>query len=590
MSLALTFLAIASLQEPRPFTTIADSLPNLHGSPQLVATDNAILTVIRTLFADEVQVSASDGRGIEWSTPTTVGLAPTGATLTFTRVAGAGELAFIGWEDNRFHGGGSSSLPRNNAFLRSIDPQTLAVGAEILLPLPGPVSNSDTELLDLEVVQVGSEHHVHVLLRSFLSTDPLRSFVLASSHDGGQSFPFVHVLDEWILDTGVVDLVAEGATVHAFWRDPVLAGEPDRILHQRSSDGGVQLDFAQPQTLTTHPDSNVDGLVAATSGDSLVLGWVESEVTSFSPFDLLSQAWVSMSLDGGDSFSSGQLQLQKESPFERIFALDAFVDSLTGNGLFTYSSVNIDGLAGTVYVSRSVDEGVSWSWAMSGNHGSGFGESWIVGDRSDRGRVLSIQSFEDTFSSGTFFGTSFVFLSEDGGETFGSSIPLEGGPGIFGGAGKLVTGAVYDDRYQNLVATLKATSASTIEAGGFRPQTLTPHGFQAGSTQIQARFERFDSCSLGNCQGWLLLSFNAGDLTLPDGRNLGLQADPALTVSLDLASLGIFSTPLDSTGFGETPPFSASLPAGLQLFAVGLVLDASSATIGDLSDVISIQL
>ncbi len=150
----------------------------------------------------------------------------------------------------------------------------------------------------------------------------------------------------------------------------------------------------------------------------------------------------------------------------------------------------------------------------------------------------------------------------------------------------------WNDRYQNLLTNFVQQSAPmSLSVSEFRPQSIQPQGFLAGSTSFSAQVEAFDG---GADLVWLLLSTTADGLTLSlgDGRQLGLGPSALYTAILPIALGGPLEAVPTAQGNGSTGAVTtgaAGIPPGLSVFAVGLGFDIQTISFTDLSDRVAIN-
>lgn len=580
LALAPLFL-LPAVQFARPSTIVDEAAGNVLDLLSLATSGDLTVAAYRVHNDGSAWVATSDGRGVQWSEPVPLDLVPDGAQFVINSrldVAVLDGVAYLAWADDRFFSSGLS--PLGTAFLRTYEPSTGLLGPEVWLPTGAPMGTSTSRVRALEAVEVDDQAHLHMLLR----TSGPSTLRLLSSHDGGQTFPFIHELPQTIASNyaTTASMAVEGTNVHVVWQNIDEAGT-HLLLHTSSSDGGATLVNAAPREIAAAPYS-FRGPAVDVSGDRLIVGWAESTLGPVGSFSQdIWRVYSTMSDDGGQSFAPTALHFTGASSYDQANVMDAHVDGATGTGLFLFASDDMHGTSTRCFRVHSTDGGLSWGapdlWSV--HDGDGVGA--IVADGQDRGRVVTIHSGRDFEVDLQNDPESGAALSTDGGVTFGTPVPL-------GKDLEYAAAAVYNDHYQSAtVLLLKMPGTKTLRAGGLRPQTIIPRGFGPGPTTISAEFENFEASSAGS-YAWMLLSLAPGSLPLPDGRVTGLGSSLLLDVSLDLVSAGAFAVPLDPDGSGSIAPLPTVFPLGLTITAVGLSLDLANGTIGDLSDAVPIKI
>jgi len=271
------------------------------------------------------------------------------------------------------------------------------------------------------------------------------------------------------------------------------------------------------------------------------------------------------------------------------------VDPVTGLGSHTGTAqLAIVGTSGDVCVIAQ-HNGYGGIMLLS-YHSADGGQTWPDQERaivgvgsfprivaSGAGRDRVVVTCRPAWEFGTPFGPILAAVSHDRGKSFGPGLL------VMDQGNSYLTSLAWNDRYQN--ALVGYGDFKTQVVGGFRPQAITPLGFQGGSTSLRADFNGFDG---GADLAWLLLSTDTSSLPLPlgDGRELGIGITPLFLSTLPLAFGGLFATTLTPSGSGSTVQISVAspgVPIGLKLHLVGLSWDANTATFVDISDVVTID-
>ncbi len=571
----LLLLPAAQGLELRAPTVLATGL-GPHTPSHLASDPDRVAFAWRDSTDGGVLATWSDGRGIEWTTPLGIDLAPPGSEVKRFQLALAGDFLLVQWDDNRFHPIPSVSAPQSTPFLRRLDLTTGQVGPELALPTFGSPGNTETRVHAWATAEVGGAQHVHLLL-STLRFNPARlEWRMLSSHDGGESFPFLLELElNDILLAFRAALSVEGPAVHVVLVRNDAQQAQGSLAHFRSVDGGVSLDPTAASPLSATTTSFYGAPAIHRAGGALTVAWTRSWVD---PVTFQNQFRVEAisSGDGGDNFGATET-LASASSFNQLIVDEVLELPASDTRVVAWRRNNVDANQTNFFVSCQPGQGAWSSTQLTGSAPLFTQASWagFAGDPEGRSRLLAVWSTQDLFFPS--FSASSLRLSRDGGLTWSAqqaAAPM----------GEVVHHATFDPTYQNGVWLTR--TATEWLAGGGRAQALQPSGFVAGPTQIGAQFQGFDG---GSPLAWMLVSTSPGALHLPDGRNLGLSMDPLLMLSLNLAIGGAFAAPLNTTGQGQLAPLPVDLPPGASLHLVGLSFDPITFAPLDLSDVVRVD-
>ena len=546
-----------------------------NGAAPLVNSAGDVSTLLFTdALSESLSLRLSDGRGITWSADTPIDAPGTSDFISFRETELLGDLVFVAWADDRHYQVPLWPMVASTPYLRVLDTSSGVLGPELQIPTGTLAAHTSAYDYDLAVAEVGGAVHVHLasyrrLLDTLTGQIDTQVF-LYSSHDGGATWLAPQTIAApGQADYGDLRVLADGNDVHVFWTHEAFFNQP-QLYHQRSSDGGVTLDFAGPDPVPAAYevlDWDVD-----VDGATLALAW-----TNFASDFGFSQASFRTSLDRGDTFeplgSFGSPTLFLDQAYSPRIAINhGSLDVTVVGAGFDFDLTN------WIVASHSSDGGATWQPSQALASGS-VKNPEVVASGSGRARVSA-----SWMEGSGFTGRIRAATSLDGGASFGLGFEIS----------SIVTAGSYvawNDRYQNALLTFAQWAApKSTYVGGYRPQAISPSGFQAGSTSISAGFEAFDS---GADLAWLLLSTTTTGFPLPlgDGRELGLGLSPLFTQVLPIALGGALAAPLGVGGTGSLGPLplGGGVPPGLTLYAVGLGFDLQSVSFTDISDVVTLD-
>lgn len=582
-ALATVFASGALAQTPR-LSVQVDPAGSIAATGHSIATHANTSAVAWTDTASNgIYIATSDGSGRTWSSPIRVDTSPTTKFLLDGRsVAVRGSKVFVLWEDHRFDNLLTTPFIESELLLAVYDTATQTLSPEVIVPKGFPLGTNgivtNSQRYRLSVTEYAGNTVVWVV---FSTDDPLTAvhdLVVAVSHDGGATFPLFHnlVTPQSQIDVDDFEFAADDGVGCVAWADNrnIIGGSLDDAFAARSIDGG--LTFQAPQQLDASGPLNGDvdaSMAVAVAGTTCAVLWQE-EAGAGGGTEILHGSVSTGGAFLGDAivgfYTVG------------LHDVDGPNVGISANGS-VFAAWNDDRTAvDQAYVARSIDSGSNWveSPQLSAAGGGVVNVSPIV-DVNHSGITISWQE-------GAFPNKMVAAYSHDDGVTFDPPVTLSENQAF----GSDVDGGyiTFNSFYRNYLAVwLEDTSgggANHVRVGGFRPQTLTANGFVAGNTIANFSFDRFEAA---NCPlGFVFLSFGLGSTTISN-RDLGIAPDPLLFLSVDLATLGALSAPL-SNGSGSTIALPATLPSGVTLYAVGLGVDPSTASIRSVTDVVTITL
>jgi len=497
-------------------------------------------------YGNELRVSVSNGRGLDWSDPIDVS---TDGVTTFSRinlshrtteclhiVGGKVYLGFMAETD---------TISETAAFVR------LAVDLDAPVPVTveelNSVATAETARdFAMDVSQGTSGVNVHFVVNTnfFLSgTGPL---IAISSTDGGSTFG---------APTTLLANTANAGSVVAFGDRAVTAfGIPSGLRLRSTADAGLDGWSTSSDLAATSMVFSAPILAARENATAVVWAQYDQPVQA---------ALVDVDLD----------PLASTASLSSSFG-EAFCAGFAANGNVIVSAVG-DAVTTNAdpFVSVSDDLGLSWtSTGLTPNSGI-FNLPSLAID-GDNVAVLWNRGADDKV---------YAVSSLDGGDTFSASVELYHGDVNFG---VQEVHAAYNDLYDNVLGVWSAdefaVNAYAPVVGGYRIQTLTPVGFDPALATWHFDLSQFAG---GASLGAVFVSASVGSTPLALGplRDLGLAPDALFLLSVS-EIVGALGTSLVS-GAGSTPDFPNSLPSGLTMYAVGVSLEPGSGTIGQITDV-----
>jgi len=553
---------IDSARDPAQFAAQVDGAPRL-------ATAGDLSAALAVVDGTRLMLSLSDGRGTVWSDPIEVDPVGSPATVGFYAVEAAGDALWIAWTDNRFAATGGSSW---SAFVRRLDLASGALGAEIAVPGVGNWQSAASFAAEPE----GGTVHLHwARVESAAGQVPGgngQRVALTSSRDAGATWGAPLPCSAWsTVTTFALKLLASGSKVHLLWNEGVVTSALEYVSkHQRSSDGGLSLDFVPEKTVDTRLS-----LEASVEGDLLAIEVLlpTSDVTSV-PI----RYYLRVSQNGGETFGQPlNPTLPGVPPFSFVYAAIPTILPGSDEILATYLVVT-SGLFTEVLnvVRRSLDGGATWMPGYTLPLPA-YAALTVIAANDGSDRVVFLTGSPSASSAE-------AAISYDRGASAQQVVVVNDDANL------RVAALGWNSLYQNLLVALGDVEAGQpAYVGGFRPQAFTPAGFAAGSNAIGATLSGFD----GDTDfAWLMLSTQSEGLQLPnDGRQLGLGDSPVLQALLP-AALGGLGGVVPPSGTLALPGLGiggAGLPPRLTLYGVALGFDLDLLRITDISDRVTIE-
>ncbi|MDF1798436.1 MAG: hypothetical protein P1V81_04620 [Planctomycetota bacterium] len=561
-------IAFADARDPVLFQASSNG-----GPPQLTSAGDVSVAFFSGPLSEDLSLRLSDGRGLSFGPTISIDAPGTSDFISSRAAAVVGTEVHVFWSDDRHYQVPLWPMVASTPFLRVLDTTTGVLGPELALPIS--TLPEHTSALDRDFAATLHAGAVHLHAATFeRRLDPTTGsidnvIVLDSSHDGGATWlPRLELTPPGSVSFGSVRVLTQGPNVHVLYEDEVSFGKSE-LFHQRSSDGGLTLDFPAPLAI---PESyEVNGFDVELDGAHLALA-IERFASDFG----YSYTSLVTSPDRGTSFhppsTISSPAVFVDQGFEARIAISPGTSELVAIGTVS------DLLFQThVVAMHSPDGGLSWSPGVVLDTGP-LSRVDVTAAGPGRDRVVA------TWQAGVgTTGQLEAQVSLDRGKVFGPTLPL---------APNLVAGRflAWNDLYQNLLVSFADwSSPKATWIGGLRPQAIGVSGVAGGSTALTVDFEGFDG---GADLAWVLFSDSDAGLALPGDRDLGLGVSALLVDSLGLAASGLFAAPLTPLGGGSTgslPVPAPGIPPGLTLFAVGVGIDLQSATVVDISDAVRLD-
>ena len=540
------------------------ALGGVNTEPQrlAVASDGELSAVVCQQDSNQsLWVSASDGRGVGWSTHVRLddGSSTRPKELARDGVAVVRDTVYVCWRDRRVEPDGAW----NACFNVSRDRGQSFLPQDLLVDKGRPLYGNEVTQLRMAVdpgdpADPGDDL-VALLLAVHETATGREELRLNYSLDGGRTFlpsallfslnPATVEIEEMAL--AVQDGVVYGAwlsgvdsfTVRGIWlsRFNARLGSFDVLDELLNRDTYGQLD-------------PVGGLGLAVRGDTVAAAWCQRPWLKTAD-----ELRFVASADGGRSWLPSR-RLGDYAP--GLDDVDSSSIGLTDEAGSCVVALWTDDRSGTdqVWSSVSSDRGTTWS-----------------GDKclsiAGAGAPLLTVANGTVVASWLQTGAAEVetALSIDGGLSWGSAFPLS--RSVRATADPVTA---WNPRYSNFIAawigddSLPGPPDSRPYVGGFRPQTLSPSGsFAVPYAPVWFEVRRWPRVDHGRTF-FVVASRAPGDQRLPDGRNLGLRNDAFLSATWPASP--VLSGTILPDGNGATPVFPSPAIGG-SYWVVGLAAD-----------------
>lgn len=515
-----------------------------------------------------VYVSTSDGRGIEWSAPARVDNDVSSAAKTTTDISTAVVLGHlvISWMDER-HG--------NTEVYVNISPDggTTWNGEQLVdkgyASGTGTVTDYDTfaevDPMDDQKIYI----HFGLLVEPTAGTN--RELYYTSSADAGTTWrPAAYVPQEVTAgdyDIETFDLNGHDRHVSIVWTDARSGGNKD-VWFQHSHHHGMMWNADdRPMQQNGVGTTNVtENLHVEVDGSTLVVVWTEMR-TGSAP-----EVRCNVSYNSGDNWYNPDVSVGGYTA-----GTDTCMGPVSGSNSSVLSVAWADDRNGTneVYVATSLD-GLTWTEFATGRE--------YLGN-------LKFTRVKDTgYMMLTWEGVSGIeaVLSRDTNQTYGSAFVISDTPTA------TAQQMAYNNSYQNFLVAWDGNIGSYdhVYIGGVRPQTLLAQGTFSAGNIVNFAVEGWNSIESGWAFG-VLVSGATGSYMIPgDGHNTGLLQDAYLNQAL-MQIPGLLSGLIDGNGTGSTPsfPLPGSIPGGTSLYCVGVagqLIAPGTYLIGGITDILEV--
>ncbi len=557
--------------------------PDQLSSGPVAATQGDLTAVVYVDAVDGgVHLVAGDGRGLSWEAPVRVDDASSQAFRQVGpgAVAVVGDAIYVWWLDQRLHPGTDElycNVSRDGG--RTFQPADLRVDKG----LPGGGNNvlAVRMLVDPRRRQDPADDLVVFLLAVQNQETGLDEAWLNWSTDGGASFQPTAIPLGTHNGFGDLDALAGAIQDGLCW----IARVDDYDTSDANDD--VWLDVFDPVTGTflasDRPLSDTSSLLAV--GSEVAVGVQDKLVAVAWPVHNLGtgtgELRVNVSTDAGTTW---QGERTASDPLASIGSLQDVHLALASGGVILAAWRDDRSGRTEAWLTRSPDQGSTWE--------------------ADLGLSSGGASAVDLLAPSTIAG---VFWLEGGGNAaLRAQMSLDAGatwldPVAVAPTGVRATGAAWNRIYHNFLAFWAADDPApgSLQAGGFRPQTLVPGGawLRNAATGTSGTGQTLDGISVANWPepergGYftILLSASPGDTLLPDGRNVGLAPDPWLAWSR-VPVLGANTGRIHADGTGDVLdvlPILEGLPGPVWAVAVGWT--TSIAKPGAITDPMSLEL
>lgn len=579
--LALGLLAtplVAQDLAPRAPVDLAPLNAGTAGAPAIdLSTDASCAVWAELAFGSgEVWCARSNGRGVAWQTPVQVDTDTSGATkiTNADSVLRSGSDVWVFWLDSR-----SGATSEDVRFNRSTDGGATFPSLDAALP-DGFLGAGDVRAFKPRLVQSSGGDALMVFMRVAPSGVADEELHVTRSTDGGATWSPTQRLagdSSQGYDVDQFDAVVVGDVVHVVWEDDSANGAGRySVHHARSVDGGatfssaLALDSTDPTDQGNSEAPGDNGLRVRAEGPQVAVAWLEERTDPSNE-----EVRLALSTDGGQSFGA-DFRVGAGDPI----SVDVdYLDLWMSNDQLLVALTDNRATGGTfdeLFVwRRHFNGGASTETGLSNTGGAAFPRFCGAGDQ-----VALTWLTDDVRQS--LVGR----ISENNGATWLPRTVLFDSGGVQDVDNAT---ACFDPGYDNLLVAFLADvgpqGTNRVHAGGVRPPTLVPQGFDTGSMFVG--FQGLNLVENGDQLFCVVVALAQaeGAFLLPDARDTGLAYD--LFTSAGLTLLPSLLAPVSLAGNASTPLLVNNLPPGLAFEAVGVTLDALGQT-RRLTDVVSI--
>ena len=488
-TLALAGCAPVHAQYVRPSTPLAGGVPGPASGLSIATSGGRVVAGWHNPENGHVYASSADGPNLPFSGPLVVDDAtPTIESVTEpSSCCSAGGTHFVLWRDEKPPLGAELFLDDEDGCELSMVDKGYPVGA-------GRVETFGYDCVD----KVPDPIHHFVLMQ----VDPTPALLqddeawFARSTDGGASFlPPVRLSPPGV-DVDAIGLEADGDRVTAVWSDDRFG--PVALFAAISQDCGATFGSDIMLSLPSGATAGVAEIAVEVRDTTVLVAW-ESQGSGFGGADTILAV---VSDDGGLSFSPpAALPVFSCDLCVDVGTLDVAIAAQSGSLLVSWAD---DGL-GTSFpaVAVSTDAGATWATTALDSAGSA---PLLLAAGAPSDELVAYWT-----SAGTPARDLEARLSRDGGLSWTTILTVDDNAGDVD-----EPVAAYDATYGDFrFGWLADDPGEKVPyTGGFRPQTLTPVGWNPGSTLGRFDFSGFDPPAVPFPNAWALLSQSLGSCLL----------------------------------------------------------------------------
>ncbi len=520
---------------------------------------------------DEVWVSVSDDRGLDWSTAVRIDQDSTGSTkqTQSDAIYVFGDAIYVAWSDTR-HGNLEIYMNHSN------DGGVTWEGEQLLEKgFAAGTGTVDDWAMRVSPRASNTFNRVYFVFATTRPSTTDESLYFIASEDGAVNFAApVEVPAGLASGTGdiknvTIDIRRKEPDLFVCWQDNrVLGGDSYDVYAQQSIDAGVTWRGVDTRLNAVDGTANGD-LDISIAGPCYIVAWMDDRAGTgtnevrFNTSDDYGLNWLPSDEMAGNYVAGTDDVLEIDALLNRQIFMVSWIDNRSGTPeAYIYAN---DTFSTNGWQEFQMSSGGAKNLALDGHHDN-CGTTWnnlatdqLMGNYSwDQGVSWPDPQVEVSTTSGVT--TSKGALS-------------------------------YNKNFSNFIMGWDADDLGTnnVYAGGYRPQTLAPVGPLTKGSSLSWEISHYPLTN-ANEEFAVLYAAAPGLWRLPDGRRSGLAYDNYLVYSFN--TMPTFKGIVSMTGTGNTASLviPTTLPDYFTLYCVAVSAGAVLNGRGALTDVLEITI